>query len=113
MYYFVFNYYSDFCLLLTSSGIRKKDYLLSFENEQSREDWMQAILDAKSKIVRPDSVKNVYVAKYRDNMVIPSKGYFENLYTSLLSAESIFVFEDYLLCLASFLNRANFLVRFP
>ena len=73
---------------------------------------MQAILDAKSKNVHPDSVKKVYVAKIRDDMVIASREYFDNLYISLISTKSISVFENYLLCLASFLNRANFLVHF-
>ena len=73
---------------------------------------MQAILDARNKNVCPDSVKKVYVAKYRDDMAIPSKDYFDNLHISLISTKSISVFENYLLCLASFLNRANFLVHF-
>ena len=87
-----------------------KDYLLSFDSEESREDWMKALLAAKENKPVPDSANRAFVKKDDQDTVEDSMSYFNRMLTAFGGTYREDSFQDVILRLASFFGRIAFTV---
>lgn len=96
------------CLLIKTAEDFNKNYTLSFENDESRDDWITAIAAAKENKPIPDSVNRAFVMKNEDDLVEDSKTYFNRMLTAFNETFRDDSFQDVMLRLSSFFTRVAF-----
>ena len=101
----------EYCLFVKTDADFNKDYTLSFDNEEQRDDWIKAISAAKENKPVPDSVNRAFIMKNDDDLVEDSKVYFNKMLTAFGENVREDAFQDVLLRLSSFFNRVAFTVR--
>ena len=101
----------EFCLFVKTDDDFNKDYTLSFDSDEMREDWMKAILAAKENKPVADSVNRAFVKKNEDDIVEDSKSYFNRMLTAFGETYRDESFQDVMLRLSSFFSRVAFTVR--
>lgn len=89
-----------------------KDYTLSFDNEETREDWMKALLAAKENKPVPDSANRAFVKKDDEDTMEDSMSYFNRMLTAFGGTYREDSFQDVILRLASFFGRIAFTVGY-
>lgn len=102
----------EYCLLVKTDDDFNKDYTLSFDNEETREDWMKALLAAKENKPVPDSANRAFVKKDDEDTMEDSMSYFNRMLTALGGTYREDSFQDVILRLASFFGRIAFTVGF-
>lgn len=98
-------------MLIKTAEDFNKNYTLSFENDESRDDWITAIAAAKENKPIPDSVNRAFVMKNEDDLVEDSKTYFNRMLTAFNETFRDDCFQDVMLRLSSFFTRVAFTVR--
>ena len=84
---------------------------MSFDSDEMRDDWIKAIIAAKENKPVPDSVNRAFVLKSETDDNEDNKDYFNKLLTAFASRVKTDSFQDVILCLSSFFNRAAVSVR--
>lgn len=87
-----------------------KDYTLSFDSDEMRDDWIKAIAAAKENKPVPDSINRAFVKKNDDDYVEDNKVYFNKLLTAFGESYKSNSFQDVILRLSSFFSRVAFSV---
>lgn len=88
-----------------------KDYTLSFDSDEMRDDWIKAIAAAKENKPVPDSINRAFVKKNDDDYVEDNKVYFNKLLTAFGESYRSDSFQDVILRLSSFFSRVAFSVQ--
>lgn len=83
---------------------------MSFDSDEMRSDWIEAIAAAKENKPMPDSINRAFVMKNDDDYVEDNKDYFNKMLTAFNERYRDESFQDVILRLSSFFSRVAFSV---
>ena len=100
----------EYCLLVKTTEDFNKDYTLSFDTDEMRDDWITSIAAAKENKPVPDSINRAFVMKNDEDYAADNKVYFNKMLTAFGETYRDDSFQDVILRLSSFFSRVAFSV---